>query len=129
MQSALEQISSPSAGPWQEVSALWRETTRARLRYVYFEKGTLQGYFNKYPILKSSNGWRLLVSDYEALYPNKGEFLKALQASTRIIIDAARNKQISTKVKFLRKNIEDTLAISNGKLHILFFTCLPVAAR
>lgn len=58
--SALEQLSSPSAGPWQEVSALWRETVRARLRYLYYEEGTLQEYFNKYPILKSSDGWRLL---------------------------------------------------------------------
>ena len=99
--SALEQLSSPSAGPWQEVSALWRETVRARLRYLYYEEGTLQEYFNKYPILKSSDGWRLLTYDYEALFPDKSGGLDALDASSENILKAAQQKLNTTKDSFL----------------------------
>lgn len=125
--SALEQLSSPSPGSWQEVSALWRETLRARLRYLYYEEGTLQEYFNKYPILKSSDGWRLLTYDYEALFPDKSRGLDALDASSEKILKAAQQKLNTTKDKFLRRKIADTLAICDGKKMILLysFRCSP----
>lgn len=113
--SALEQLSSSSTGPWQEVSALWRKTVRARLRYLYYEEGTLQEYLNKYPILKSSDGWRLLRYDYEALFPDKSGGLEALEASSETILKAAQQKRTTTKDKFLRQKITDTLAICDGK--------------
>lgn len=120
--SALEQLSSPSAGPWQEVSALWRETVRARLRYLYYEEGTLQEYFNKYPILKSSDGWRLLTYDYEALFPDKSGGLDALDASSENILKAAQQKLNTTKDSFLRRKIADTLAICDGKEMIMLYS-------
>lgn len=120
--SALEQLSSPSAGPWQEVSALWRETVRARLRYLYYEEGTLQEYFNKYPILKSSDGWRLLTYDYEALFPDKSGGLDALDASSENILKAAQQKLNTTKDSFLRRKIADTLAICDGKEMTLLYS-------
>lgn len=113
--SALEQLSLASPGPWQEVSNLWRKTVRARLYYLYYEEGTLQEYFNKYPILKSSDGWRLLTYDYEALFCDKSAGLDALEASSETIIKAAQQKRNTTKDKFLRQKIIDLLAISDGK--------------
>lgn len=115
MASLLDQLSSPSAGPWQEIEDLWRETVRARLWSVYYNEGTLHDYFNRFPVLKSGEGWRLLVSDYEALFPDKSGGLDELKASSEKIINLAKQKSSSTKDKFLRNKIAETLELCDGK--------------
>ncbi|KAL4705545.1 hypothetical protein ACJJTC_006873 [Scirpophaga incertulas] len=62
-------LESPDPGPWQQVEKYWNSTVCARLRYLYYEKGTLTDYLNRFPILKSSSGFTLLLQDYENLYP------------------------------------------------------------
>ncbi|KAL4721649.1 hypothetical protein ACJJTC_018444 [Scirpophaga incertulas] len=62
-------LESPDPGPWQQVEKYWSSTVCARLRYLYYEKGMLTDYLNRFPILKSSSGFTLLLQDYENLYP------------------------------------------------------------
>ncbi|KAL4701970.1 hypothetical protein ACJJTC_017816 [Scirpophaga incertulas] len=62
-------LESPDPGPWQQVEKYWNSTVCARLRYLYYEKGMLTDYLNRFPILKSSSGFTLLLQDYENLYP------------------------------------------------------------
>lgn len=90
-------LESPVPGPWQSVEEIWTETTAALLRFLYYEKGTLNDYLERFPVPKSASGYKLLIKDYEKLYPNKSNGLTVLLDSAKRIVQLANSKLSSIK--------------------------------
>lgn len=107
-------LESPDPGPWQNVEQLWKSTIVARLRYLYYEKGTLADYLNRFPILKSPSGYTLLLQDYKALYPEKDAGLCILTNSIKKIREVAAEKAAVTKDDIIKKAIQDYIDIIDG---------------
>lgn len=64
VQSAVDQLKGDIVSvPWPRIEELWSETVRARLYTCYHEASKVQEYLNLYPVLKGSEGWRLLIKD------------------------------------------------------------------
>ncbi|KAL4720718.1 hypothetical protein ACJJTC_010823 [Scirpophaga incertulas] len=99
-------LESPDPGPWQQVEKYWNSTVCARLRYLYYEKGTLTDYLNRFPILKSSSGFTLLLQDYENLYPKNTAGMTNLTNVCKNIIKIAESKANTTTDATIKKAIQ-----------------------
>lgn len=103
--------------PWKEIDRFWEITTKARLQKLYNEKGTLQDYLNEYQVLKGPSGYKLLVADFDRLYPATGTDIlrSSLQNIGGKIIDKGKALQNSTKDQFLKFAINELIISIDGK--------------
>lgn len=95
-----------------EITKFWAITTKYRIQKLYNEKGTLQDYLNEYQVLKGPNGYKLLIADFERIYPGTGPDIlrSSLQNVGSQIIDKGKALQASTKDQLLKLALTELIS-------------------
>ncbi|KAI8420326.1 hypothetical protein MSG28_008853 [Choristoneura fumiferana] len=97
-------IAVEGATPWKEIDKFWAITAKARLQKLYNNKGTLLDYLNEYQVLKGPNGYKILIADFDGLYPSTGADIlrSSLHNVSGNIIAKGKALLSSTKNQFLK---------------------------
>lgn len=106
-----------SLEPWHLVEENWLATAKYRLRCNYEKPGTLQEYFEEYPVLKRPTGYLLLLKDFEVLHKDKVDGLYTNIVNLRKnVIDLAKQKGTNIRDKDIKQNINNYVsAATTGK--------------
>lgn len=106
---------------WSIIEGHWKDTTKARLRYLYYEDGTVHDYLKRFQILQNPKGYLLLVNDFNRIYPNQINNLIKIRDCTKKIIELATIKASTTKDVLIKTLINNYIETINGEIYFKIY--------
>lgn len=99
-----------SDAPWTKVVNSWRITYKHRQDILCASGATVQQYYEKFPVLKSENGYQLLLSDFDVKYKDYSEkFIRKWRTFNKEISKFARSKLGSNECGRVNANTPNEL--------------------
>uniref|UniRef100_A0A8D8SUY2 Uncharacterized protein n=2 Tax=Cacopsylla melanoneura TaxID=428564 RepID=A0A8D8SUY2_9HEMI len=102
--------------PWEVVLDKWKETAELRTTHLQSSssKISISEYMKCFPILKQPSGFKLLIEDFDFLFPGKANFfLSNINLLSDRVIAYAREKLSLSKVPVVKKGIAASLELLN----------------